>query len=109
MLLQLVNEKNYASIRFESPDEVRQATLGEPLQFFARRSLYPVEAKQRVASSIIVSQSCDGWRATDFGNAAVARAITRYRKCATEDGPGVQRPAEFVYPSREAAHGDGGS
>lgn len=105
-LAHLVNEKNYAALGFESPDEVRQATLGEPLQSYrvrldalralpesidaeklledARRSLYPVEVKQRVASSIVVTQSRDGWRATDFGNAGVARAITRYRKGPTD-------------------------
>lgn len=107
-LAQLVNEKNYAALGFGSPDEVRQATLGEPLQFYrvrldalrafnessdaeklledARRSLYPVEVRQRVASSIVVTQSRDGWRATDFGNAALARTVTRYRK----------GPADFV-------------
>ena len=114
MLLQLVNEKNYASIRFESPDEVRQATLGEPLQFFARRSLYPVEVKQRVASSIIVTQSCTAgeplisatpqWRAPsrDIANVRPKMALeynglpdscTRQGKRHTEMGVVDLRPA----------------
>jgi len=97
----VINDKNYAALGFGSPDEVRRATLGQPLPIFrvgldalnastpqtnpntllvdARRRLYPVEVDRRVATSIFVTQASDGWRATDLGSAAVARAVTRYR------------------------------
>lgn len=107
-LTQLVNAKNYAALGFNSPDEVHRATLGQPLSIStvrldallaytdqtspetllvdARRSLYPVEVSQRVATSVFVTGSTDGWRATDLGNPAVARGVTRYRS----------RPTDFI-------------
>lgn len=104
--VQLVNAGNYAALGFGSPEEVRQASLGAPMQIYrvgldalrglkqdsnpetllvdARRSLYPVEVQQRTASSIFVTQAPDGWRASDMGSAAVARAVTRYRNSPTD-------------------------
>ena len=100
-LRQVVNASNYAALGFASPDEVRQATLGEPLQVFQvrldalraftektdpetllvdiRRNLYPVKVGDRVATSIFVPGSRDGWRAAELGNAAVAQLVSRYR------------------------------
>jgi hypothetical protein len=100
-LRQIVNAGNYASLGFESEGEVRQATLGEPLQVYRvqldalraftgntdpetllvdiRRSLYPVKVGDRVATSIFVTGSREGWRASELGNAAVARLVSRYR------------------------------
>ncbi len=100
-LRQVVNAGNYASLGFESEGEVRQATLGEPLQVYRvqldalraftentdpetllvdiRRSLYPVKVGDRVATSIFVTGSREGWRASELGNAAVARLVSRYR------------------------------
>ena len=100
-LRQIVNAGNYASLGFESEAEVRQATLGEPLQVYRvqldalraftentdpetllvdiRRSLYPVKVGDRVATSIFVTGSREGWRASELGNAAVARLVSRYR------------------------------
>lgn len=107
-LKQVVNTSNYAALGFNSPDEVRQAALGEPLQIYlvrldalrkftvhtkpetllvdAQRSLYPVKVGTRVATSIFITQSHDGWRATELGNAAVAQLVSRYR----------HSPADFV-------------
>ncbi|MFJ1471789.1 hypothetical protein [Massilia orientalis] len=100
-LRQVVNAGNYASLGFESEAEVRQATLGDPLQVYrvqldalraftgntdpetllvdVRRSLYPVKVGDRVATSIFVTGSREGWRASELGNAAVARLVNRYR------------------------------
>jgi len=97
----LVSERTYRGLGFAAPEDVRRAQLGQPLAIFrvqldalrnykadqnpenivinAHRSLYPVEVDKDVASSLYVTQRNDGWRATDFGNAAVARAVTRYR------------------------------
>jgi hypothetical protein len=105
-LRQVVNAGNYASLGFESEAEVRQATLGEPLQVYRvqldalraftdktdpetllvdiRRSLYPVKVGDRVATSIFVTGSREGWRASELGNAAVARLVSRYRHGASD-------------------------
>ena len=105
-LTQIVNAGNYASLGFDSEAEVRQATLGEPLQVYrvqldalraftantdpetllvdVRRSLYPVKVGDRVATSIFVTGSREGWRASELGNAAVARLISRYRHGASD-------------------------
>ncbi len=100
-LRQVVNAGNYASLGFDSLDEVLRARLGEPLQVYRvqldalraftentdpetllvdiRRTLYPVKVGDRVATSIFVTGSREGWRASEMGNAAVARLISRYR------------------------------
>jgi hypothetical protein len=100
-LRQVVNAGNYASLGFGSPEEVRQATLGEPLQVFRvqldalraftgktdpetllvdiRRSMYPVKVGDRVATSVFVIGAGKGWRASELGNAAVAQLVSRYR------------------------------
>lgn len=100
-LRQIVNANNYAALGFGSPDEVRQATLGEPLMIYqvrldalrrfngqgdpqtlladVRRSLYPVQVSGKVATSIFVTGVREGWRATELGNAAVAKLVSRYR------------------------------
>ena len=100
-LKRVVNAGNYASLGFTSLDEVRQATLGEPLQVYQvrldalraftretdpetllvdiRRNLYPVRVGERVATSIFVMGTHDGWRTSELGNAAVAQLVSRYR------------------------------
>lgn len=100
-LKQVVNANNYATLGFTSLEEVRQATLGEPLRVFSvrldalgkftdkaspdkllvdiRRSLYPVAVGPRVASAIFVTHAQDGYRANELGNAAVAQLVSRYR------------------------------
>lgn len=100
-LKEAVNARNYASLGFKSPEEVRQATLGDPLQVYRvqldalraftaetdpetllvdiRRSLYPVKVGDRVATSVFVIADRRGWRASELGNAAVAQLVSRYR------------------------------
>jgi hypothetical protein len=100
-LKQIVNAGNYASLGFDSEGEVRRATLGTPLQIFQvrldalraftgktdpetllvdiRSNLYPVKVGDRVATSIFVTGSREGWRASELGNTAVARLVSRYR------------------------------
>jgi hypothetical protein len=105
-LKQIVNANNYAALGFTSPEEVRQARLGDPLQIYqvrldalrafndqtdpqtlltdVRRTLYPVQAGKRVATSVFVTGSREGWRANELGNAAVAQLVSRYRHGAGE-------------------------
>ncbi len=105
-LKHVVNASNYVALGFTSPEEVRQATLGEPMQIFGvrldalskftgqaspdtllvdtRRSLFPVSVGERVATSIFVTHAKDGWRANELGNAAVAQLVSRYRHGPTD-------------------------
>ncbi|MBV9783871.1 MAG: hypothetical protein JO264_08630 [Acidisphaera sp.] len=98
----LVTPQNYRGLGFASPDDIGRAELGTPLPFYrielealrrytpntpaqdllvnAQRSLYPVMVDGRVASSIFVTGHNDGWRATDFGNADLARATSAMRR-----------------------------
>jgi hypothetical protein len=116
-LQQLVTPQNYAGLGFSSPEDVRRAQLASPIPVFrvelntlmqmtrqtppsavlvdAQRVLYPVVVDQRVATSLFVVRHDDGWRASDFGSAAVARSTTALRR-----GPGdfiVWIPAAKVY------------
>ena len=44
-----------------------------------RRNLYPVRVGERVATSIFVMGTHDGWRTSELGNAAVAQLVSRHR------------------------------
>jgi hypothetical protein len=113
----LVTPQNYQGLGFASLDDVRKAQLGEPMTIYhvgldalrryqqgakaddaltdAKRSFYPVTVDGRVVTSIFVAQHDDGYRATDFGKAAVARAVTTYRR--DKDDFIVQVPVAKVY------------
>lgn len=113
----LVTPQNYHGLGFASPEDAQRAQLGDPIAVYrigldalkgykpgtkiddimvdAKRSLYPVNVGEHVATSIYVTQHDDGWRATDFGNAAVARAVTSYRH--EKSDIAVQVPALKVY------------
>lgn len=116
-LKQVVNNNNYLALGFTSVEEVRQATLGDPMEIYrvrldalskftdqadpdtllvdTRRHFYPVSVGQRVATSIFVTEARDGWRATELGNAAVAQLVSRYRHSPTDFI--VQVPALKAY------------
>ncbi|UGQ46494.1 hypothetical protein [Massilia endophytica] len=100
-LAAIVNDSNFARLGFNSREEVQRAKLGAPMAIYhvrldalrampvegspdlltnVQRTLYPVEVGERVACAVFVTQAGDGYRATDMGNAAVARALTRYRR-----------------------------
>jgi hypothetical protein len=119
----MVTPDNFRGLGFASLDDVRRAQLGAPLPMYrveldalrrftartppedvivdAQRSLYPVMVDERVAMSIIVTGHADGWRATDFGNAALARAVTATRR--SPEDVIVQIPAaKLVFIGRGA-------
>lgn len=86
---QLVTKDNYRQMGFESPEEVRSATLGTPIQDFMVRLdklkkyepgsrpdelltatsqvIYPVLVKGQVRSSITLSKTKGSWQAVSFG------------------------------------------
>ena len=87
---------------FVSPEQVKTAQLGEPLRVFmvrldaliayktdadsatlvqdAHKLLFPVTVDQQVVSSLTVTQRSDGWRATDFGDSALTKALVAHRE-----------------------------
>ena len=98
----LVNNQNFRDLGFESPDEVANATLGQPLPvMFVRldqlrqyqqgtdvNSLlgqsnevnYPVLANNQVRSSVVVQQVNGRWKTGTLGNGALAKHIADARK-----------------------------
>ena len=109
----LVNNQNYKDLGFESPDEVANATLGQPLPvMFVRldqlrqyqpgtdvNSLlgqsnevnYPVLANNQVRSSVVVQQVNGRWKTGTLGNGGLAKHIADARKARTgAEGAGQQ-------------------
>jgi hypothetical protein len=113
----LISKDNYKGMGFATVEDVQRATLGEPMKVFrieldalkryraeanandllvdAQRSLYPVQVDQNVVTSLYVNEHKDGWRATVFGNSAVARALAQHRQ--GKDDFVVHVPALKVY------------
>jgi hypothetical protein len=101
-LQSLVQQDNFQGLGFSSVDQVRSAQLGTPMSLFsvrldtltayqgsgdpsillqdAHKTIYPVMVDQQVVSSVAVTQRGDGWRATDFGNSALTRALMAHRQ-----------------------------
>ncbi len=101
----LINNQNYRDLGFESPDEVANATLGEPLPILVVRldqlreyrqgtdvnSLlnqsnevnFPVIASNQVRSSVVVEQVNGRWQTGTLGNGALAKHIAAVRKART--------------------------
>lgn len=99
---QLVNKDNFKDLGFESPDEIANATLGEPIPviFVGLNQLreykqgsdpnallssisqtnYPVMARGQVRSSVVVEQVNGKWHTASLGNGALAKAIAAVRK-----------------------------
>ena len=116
-LRSLVQQQNYAGLGFSSLEQAQHAQLAEPMRIYrvgldaltafkegsnvdslvvdGRKSIYPVTADQQVVSSVSVTQREDGWRATDFGNAALARALASHRQ--SKDDIVVWVPAMKIY------------
>ena len=121
----LVNAGNYAALGFAKADDVQRAQLAAPLAIRSigldalkrgetgdaaallvddKRSLYPLTVDGNVVSSLTVGGRDDGYRTTDFGNAAYAQLVSRYRQA---DGDFlVQVPAlKTTFVARQNADG----
>ena len=116
-LRSLVQQQNYAGLGFSSVEQAQHAQLSDPMRIYrvgldvlkafkegsnvdsllvdGRKSIYPVMVDQRVVSSISVTQREDGWRPTDFGNAALARALSSHRQ--SKDDIVIWVPAMKIY------------
>lgn len=99
---ELTTKENYKAMGFESPDEVRVASLGEHLQVFmvrldqlqkykagsdpnkilsgGDRIIYPVTVEKQVRSSIVVEKVKERWNATSFGGSNQVEMLTKVRK-----------------------------
>lgn len=97
----MVNERNYKGLGFESPDEIKSATLGGPLRVFMVRLdrlkeyvagidpnkllvdgnqvIYPVTVHGSVRSSITVEKPNGGWRGETFGSSNLVKALESAR------------------------------
>jgi hypothetical protein len=117
VLQSLVRTENFQGLGFSSVDQAKNAQLGEPLKIFlvpldaltaykeesnasgllhdAHKLIFPVTADQQVVSSLASTQRDDGWRATEFGNSALTRALVAHR--AGKDDFVVWVPALKIY------------
>jgi len=106
---QLVNAQNYKELGFESPEEVANATLGEPIHVLVvslnqlrqyepgsdpNRLLtdfnqihYPVVVGDQVRSAILVDQVNGKWKAGTFGATNLAKLIATARKGTQTSNP----------------------
>jgi hypothetical protein len=104
--MQLVDQRNYRTLGFESPEEVREASLGPYLQEYSVRLdrlrefrqdqdpeqllsggelvYFPVTVRGEVRSSIIVDRIQEQWQAANFGNAHLIRILTSMRQRQSE-------------------------
>jgi hypothetical protein len=96
-LRKLVNADNYRSMGFESLDEVRSASLGDPLHIYRVRldqlreyepggdpekllsdigqDLYPVSVAGAVRSSVLIEKKGGQWSAVSFGGANLVKVL----------------------------------
>jgi hypothetical protein len=99
---QIVTPENYLALGFQSPEEVKDAQLGQPLSVLRvpldqlkvfspdrdpeellvdeSRVIYPVTVKEEVRSSIAVEGRNERWTATDFGNPKLITALTQFQR-----------------------------
>ena len=114
---QIVTSENYQALGFQTPDEVKNAQLGQPLtvlrvpldqlQSFSpdrnpeellvdeSRVIYPITVNEQVRSSIAVEGTDQQWRATDFGNPKLITALTQFQRESSDFI--VQIPAFSLY------------
>jgi hypothetical protein len=114
---QLITEDNYRGLGLDSLDQVAALALGDPMPVYRiqldqllafkqgddpnnllvddQRVTYPVVADTLVVSSLSVAKGADGWRATDYGNSNVVKALSLVRKDTSDFI--VQIPALKLY------------
>jgi len=113
----LVRAENFQGLGFSSVDQVKNAQLGDPLKVYrvpldalsaykgdanasgllqdAHKLIYPVTVDQQVVSSLSATQRDDGWRANEYGNSALTRALVAHRE--SKDDFVVWVPALKIY------------
>jgi hypothetical protein len=101
-LQQIGKQDNFKTLGFESSDEMAGATIGEPVVVLMveledlrgyqagsdpnkllkaiNKVIYPVSAKERVRSSIVLQKGKEGWKASDFGGGNFARLVSAARE-----------------------------
>jgi len=120
---QLVTHENFLQMGFESLDEIRSATLGEPMRQLSvwlgdlrkfepgmdpaqllrgnDTLVFPVLVNAQARASIVLQRIRDGWEAVSFGAPGFTRAASEVRAKALKDGVGstfvVRVPALNLY------------
>jgi hypothetical protein len=105
VLKSLVRTDNFQGLGFSSVDQVNSVQLSDPMKLYtvrldaltsykgaaaasllqdAHKVIYPLTIGPQVISSLSVTQHNDGWRATDFGNSALTRALVAHRESAAD-------------------------
>jgi hypothetical protein len=106
VLRSLVRQDNFQGLGFTSVDQVNSVQLSDPMKLYlirldgltsykgpagaaallqdAHKLIYPLTIGPQVVSSLSVTQRNDGWRATDFGSAALTRALVAHRESAAD-------------------------
>jgi hypothetical protein len=117
VLQSLARPENFQGLGFSSMDQVHLAQLSAPMKLYrvrldaltsykgdanasrlledAHKLIYPVTVDLQVVSSLSVTQHGDGWRATEFGNSALTRALVDHRE--SKDDFVVWVPALKIY------------
>jgi hypothetical protein len=113
-LQKMITPQNFKSMGFETFDEVRSATLGEPLAIFQVRldqlrayepgedpnkllvdsgqMIYPVATNGSVRSSIVVVKTEEIWKATRFGGPNLIQALAKSRSAEAQSSQAAEKP-----------------
>lgn len=100
-LPRIVTRENYRALGFQTPDEPKSASLGEPIAVFTvglddlrsfvsgkdpktllrgpQRVVYPVVVQQQVRSAVTLQELQGAWKVTGFGNATLGRLLAKFR------------------------------
>jgi len=128
VLRQLVTAENYRAMGFDSPDEVRQAEVGDPLPVAnieledlrkyqpgpdpaslikeTNQTVYPVTVNGAVKSSLTLVKTATGYEPAAFGNSDVAKRLGRYRQAGGPKAIVVRVPAlNFYFVGQQTPEG----
>ncbi len=114
---ELITEKNFARMGFDSPGEIREAALGVPMRVFMVRLdrlqeyepgrppdplltsidvvIYPVTVKEQTRSSVTIGKIDERWVAMSYGSPNLTGMLTRTRQ-ANADASKLDASAYFV-------------
>lgn len=115
---QLITNDNFKDLGFESAEDVKNASLGEPRHVFAvgldqlkgftaggdanrmlmdaNQELYPVMVREQARSSISVEQRDGKWRATSFGDPGLSRQVAQASRSLAASNQRIEGPPIVV-------------
>jgi len=112
---QMVTKENFKRLGFETADEIKQATLGEPMLDYmvqlddlknyeagtdpvkvlkpTNHVIYPVVVRAQTRSSLTLAKTDKGWASVAYGSPALIRSLTTLRA----SGAASSRLSEGAY------------